>query len=81
MLHLHKAGIAALLLVAGIVAAQEADRAIDVNGDGFYSFPEVGTYFPDLTPDMFTRIDANGDGLLDMAEVAAAEQAGLMPNT
>lgn len=70
---------ATLILVAGAAAAQEADPSIDVNGDGFYSFPEVGTIYPDLTDADFTAMDSTGDGLLDMAEVAAAQDAGMMP--
>ena len=69
----------AALLVAGAAAAQEADPNIDVNGDGFYSYPELSTVFPDLTDETFTAMDSTGDGLLDMAEVAAATDAGLMP--
>ena len=70
-----------LALIAGVATAQEADPNIDVNGDGFYSFPEVGTVYPDLTDADFTAMDTTGDGLLDMAEVAAAQDAGLMPMT
>ncbi|PVA08080.1 hypothetical protein [Thalassorhabdomicrobium marinisediminis] len=69
----------ALTAAAGAVAAQEANPEIDVNNDGFYSFPEVTTFYPEVTVDVFTQIDTTGDGLLDMAEVAAAQEAGLMP--
>lgn len=64
---------------AGAAFAQEADPNIDVNGDGFYSFPEVSTVFTDITDETFTAMDTTGDGLLDMAEVMAAQEAGLMP--
>ena len=66
-------------MIAGAASAQEVDPNIDVNGDGFYSFPEVGTVYPDLTDAQFTVMDTTGDGLLDMAEVMAAQEAGLMP--
>ena len=79
MLNLTKLSAAAMIIaVAGAASAQEADPNIDVNGDGFYSFPELGTIFPDLTDEAFTAMDTTGDGLLDMAEVMAAEEAGLM---
>ncbi|MEJ6510340.1 MAG: hypothetical protein QNL76_13360 [Octadecabacter sp.] len=78
MLKLTKLRAVVLALIAGVATAQEADPNIDVNGDGFYSFPEVGTVYPDLTDADFTAMDTTGDGLLDMAEVAAAQDAGLM---
>jgi opacity protein-like surface antigen len=81
MLKLTKLSAVALALIAGVATAQEADPNIDVNGDGFYSFPEVCTVYPDLTDADFTAMDTTGDGLLDMAEVAAAQDAGLMPMT
>jgi hypothetical protein len=81
MLKLTKLRAVVLALIAGVATAQEADPNIDVNGDGFYSFPEVGTVYPDLTAANFTAMDTTGDGLLDMAEVAAAQDAGLMPMT
>ncbi|MDG1408378.1 MAG: hypothetical protein P8Q50_11280 [Octadecabacter sp.] len=81
MLKLTKLRAVGLALIAGVATAQEADPNIDVNGDGFYSFPEVGTVYPDLTDADFTAMDTTGDGLLDMAEVAAAQDAGLMPMT
>ncbi|MBT5294917.1 MAG: hypothetical protein HOL32_04885 [Octadecabacter sp.] len=81
MLKLTKLRAVVLALIAGVATAQEADPNIDVNGDGFYSFPEVGTVYPDLTDADFTAMDTTGDGLLDIAEVAAAQDAGLMPMT
>ncbi|MGJ8612276.1 MAG: hypothetical protein ACSHWY_14335 [Octadecabacter sp.] len=70
---------AALALTAGAVAAQDVDPNIDVNGDGFYSYPEVGSMYTDITDADFSAMDTTGDGLLDMAEVAAAQAAGLLP--
>ncbi|MEL6960942.1 MAG: hypothetical protein AAGL89_18560 [Pseudomonadota bacterium] len=70
---------AATALTASAVTANTADPMIDVNGDGFYSYPELGTVMPEITDEMFTEMDTTGDGLLDMAEVAAATEAGLLP--
>jgi len=80
MMNLMKAtATLALVAFAGTAAAQEADPNIDINGDGFYSFPEISTIYVDVTDATFTAMDTTGDGLLDMAEVAAAQEAGLIP--
>ncbi|GEM_PF-252041 len=71
--------IAAIVLVAGAAFAQEADPAIDVNGDGFYSFPELSAAYPELDAETFSEMDTTGDGLLDMAELTAGQEAGIMP--
>ncbi|NCO86872.1 MAG: hypothetical protein GW886_09635 [Rhodobacterales bacterium] len=75
--------MAVLVLCGGAFAAlpalaQEPDAAIDVNGDGFYSFPEMLAVYADMTEEGFRTIDANGDGLIDMEEFAAATEAGLL---
>ena len=79
MLKLTKLSAVLAVIFAGAASAQEADPNIDVNGDGFYSFPEVSTVYPELTDEDFTAMDSTGDGLLDMAEVAAAQDSGMMP--
>jgi RecJ-like exonuclease len=71
--------VLALTAVAGGAVAQEADPNIDVNGDGFYSFPEVSTIYTDVTYETFTAMYTTGAGLMDMAYVMAAQEAGLMP--
>ena len=71
------APLAALTLgLAGAAVAQDVDAAIDTNGDGMYSFPELTVAYPDMTEEAFTTMDTSGDGLLDAAEVAAGVEAG-----
>lgn len=65
--------------VAGAAIAQEANPEIDLNGDGFYSFPELSTVYTEVTAETFSQMDTTGDGLLDMSEVAMAQEAGLLP--
>ena len=71
------APLAALTLgLAGAAVAQDVDAAIDTNGDGMYSFPELTVAYPEVTEEVFGVLDASGDGLLDSTEVAAGVTAG-----
>ncbi len=78
MTRIFAATAASIVLLASPALAIVAE--IDLDGDGAYSLTEVQTAMPDLTADSFTVMDANGDGLLDADEVAAAIEAGLMPD-
>ena len=69
--------LSAAALVAGAATAQDA--AIDVDGDGMYSFPELLAVMPEMTDAEFTTMDVSGDGLLDAVEIAAATEAGVLP--
>lgn len=55
------------------------DAAIDIDGDGMYSLPELQAVMPTMTEDDFAMLDASGDGLLDADEIAAGVEAGLLP--
>ena len=72
-----------IALIAGLLAAPTfaQDAAIDVNGDEMYSFPEVLAVMPDMSEAEFMALDANGDGLLDVDEIAAGIEAGVLPAT
>ena len=69
---------AAITLLAAPAFAIVAE--IDTDGDGVYSLAEVQTAMPDMTFDGFNALDANADGILDAEEVAAAIEAGVMPD-
>ncbi|KJZ20305.1 hypothetical protein [Loktanella sp. S4079] len=62
------------------VPAFAQDAAIDINGDGMYSYPELTAVLPDLTEADFEAMDVSGDGLLDGEEIAAGQEAGLLPS-
>ena len=71
-----------LALVAAMAAPAFAqDAAIDVNGDGMYSFPELQAVIPEMTEDEFAALDSTGDGLLDADEIAVGTDAGLLPES
>lgn len=69
---------AAITVLAGPAFAIQTE--IDLDGDGTYSLTEVQTAMPEMSQDDFLVLDANGDGLLDADEVAAAIAAGFLPD-
>ncbi len=73
----HMQLILATLLALGATAAMAADVE-DTDGDGVYSMEELTVAFPELTDELFTTIDGNGDGAIDEAELAAAVDAGVL---
>ncbi len=52
---------------------------LDTNGDGVLSMEEVQAVYTDMTEEQFIEADANADGLIDETELAAAREAGLIP--
>ncbi|SLN18110.1 EF hand [Roseovarius albus] len=52
---------------------------IDTDGDGVVSFTELQAVYPTLTEESFSAIDANEDGVIDEAEMTAAQEAGVIP--
>jgi len=68
-------------LIAALSATAFAAVQVDTNGDGFLTLDEVNAAFPDIKAEEFSAMDVNADGVLDTSEVAAAQDAGLMPDT
>ena len=67
----------AVFALSGAAFAAMAD--VDADGDGVASFTEMLAVYPTLTEDGFGAIDANADGVIDEAEMAAAQEGGLIP--
>lgn len=59
-------------LSAAQVMAQDLPEIADTDGNGLWSVEELQVAYPDLTPEVFTSIDANADGGVDVAELTAA---------
>ena len=72
-------GFTALAMPA--IAASEGTIAMDTNGDGVITLDEMTAVFPDVTTENFIDADDNGDGLLDDAEIVAAQEKGLIPTS
>lgn len=68
---------ASALATTAFAAGTLADA--DTNGDGMLTIEEVQAVYPEVTPDQFSQIDANGDGAVDDAEMSAAQDSGLLP--
>ncbi|MGV6803422.1 MAG: hypothetical protein ACWA49_04385 [Ruegeria sp.] len=66
-------------VVVGVPGFVLAQSAADANGDGVLTIEEVQAVMPEIDAEGFAQLDANGDGALDQAEVAAAQDAGLLP--
>ncbi|WP_299625932.1 hypothetical protein [uncultured Tateyamaria sp.] len=71
----------AVAMTLPALAMGQSASDLDVNGDGVLTIDEVQASFPDVTTDSFTAMDLNADGALDGNEIAAAQEAGLMPPT
>lgn len=71
----------ALLAAVTVVfpAFAQAQTVADANGDGVLTLEEVQAVFPEVGADNFAAMDANSDGMLDQDEIAAAQEAGLIP--
>lgn len=67
----------AIVLTAATAAFAEG---LDADGDGMVTIEETVAMYPDVTPEAFSEADANDDGALDAEELAAAQEAGLIPN-
>lgn len=72
----------ALTLTLGVattgMALAQGIADMDADGTGNLSVSELQAVYPSLTEEGFTAIDANGDGAVDEAELAAAVEAGTL---
>lgn len=75
--------MATIGLMVGLptLALAQSAAQLDTNGDGLLTIDEVQASFPDMGADTFTAMDLNADGALDAEEIAAGQEAGLMPVT
>ncbi|QXT41446.1 hypothetical protein KYE46_12180 [Gymnodinialimonas ceratoperidinii] len=65
------------MVTAGLAGAQIAD--VDADPDGMVSFTELLMIMPDMSEEEFTALDADADGVLNADEIAAAQEAELLP--
>lgn len=64
---------------AAPVLAQDMPEIADADGNGTWSLTELQVAYPTLNDEGFASIDANKDGAVDQAELAAAMADGLLP--
>lgn len=77
-----KNAILTALTVTGLMLPTLSVAAdLDANGDGVMTIEEVQGMFPDVTPEAFSAMDTDADGVLSAEEALAGQDAGLMPKT
>ena len=70
-----------ILPVLGVVApvlAQTAPAIPDADGNGTWSLAELQTVWPDLTDEVYLKVDSNADGGVDQAELTVALTDGVL---
>jgi len=76
-----KAAFIAMGILAGsaIAASALSIDELDANGDGGLTFAEISSAHPEVTEAMFAEADVDADGLINAAELATAQEMGLLP--
>ena len=69
------------VLATAMGSAAFAATEVDANADGMVTLEEAQAQVPEITAEIFSSLDVNADGALDADEVAAAQDAGIMPKT
>ncbi|MBY5987367.1 MULTISPECIES: EF-hand domain-containing protein [Roseovarius] len=72
---LSAATFALALTVPALAFALDADT----DGDGMVSMEEFQAAMPDAPAGTFEQLDSDADGMLSEAEVAAGQEAGILP--
>ena len=73
-----------LAIAASVIALAAAPAMADSHGDAEHEFPltmaEFMAAYPDVTPEEFAEIDADGDGQISEEEYEEARETGLIDN-
>jgi hypothetical protein len=75
-----KLNTATFVLALALPVAAFAQNSMDTDADGLVSADEFAAAYPDASPEAFAQIDINADGALDDTEIAAAREAGVLPD-
>ena len=67
------------LFLAATTSTAFAQSDIDANGDGVLTLAEVQAVYMETSETDFIAADSDESGTLDMDELAAAREAGLIP--
>lgn len=70
------ATFALAIVLPGVALAE-----MDANGDGAVTMSEFQEAYPDAEAGTFSALDTDADGALSEEEIAAAVEAGVLPDT
>ncbi|MEL7343673.1 MAG: hypothetical protein AAFN59_02300 [Pseudomonadota bacterium] len=65
--------------LVGTLAFAATMEDMDADTDGLVTYDEITAIYPDVTQDAFALADTNADGMIDAEELAAAQDAGVLP--
>ncbi len=66
------------LAATAALAADEVEIS-DVDGNGTFSYAELVVAYPELTEELFSQIDTDGDGEVNEEEMMTAQGAEVLP--
>lgn len=72
------AHILAPLAFASAAFAQTLPEVADTDGNGTWSLVELQAVWTDMTEEQFTSVDTNADGAVDLPELQAALDGGVI---
>jgi len=70
--------VLSLAAMSALAAPAWAVDVKDADGNGSYSMEELKVAYPDLTEEIFKKVDTNADGSVSAEELKAAQDAGTL---
>ena len=70
--------ISTVTLIGFASSAMAFEEGMDADNDGVLSEAEIVVAYPNITQEVFTAVDTNGDGSISIDEWTAATESGIL---